>query len=301
MIDKNAFISRHLSAPEYVLIVHRPEDRIAVLLRNRERGQTIQRILSAEDIASVSFQSWLKQQNDAGADIFIGMNPLRGNSFARTKESIREIRYLYLDLDEQAGACLHAIRTTGDVPPPTLVLDTSAEKHQIVWRVKGFDILQAELVLRALAAQFGGDPASTDVSRVLRLPGFVNRKYNDPFVVRALHESEAIYQAADFHVREDSPESPRHLGDSQHGRKLHAGHRSQSEADWAYAKRALARGDKPDDVIHRIADYRADDKSDPEYYARHTVSKAQMQIHSENPHLPSRTPQLQLERVDHKR
>jgi hypothetical protein len=298
MTDKDAFRSRHLSAAEYVLVVHRPEDRVAILLRNRERGQTMQRILSAEDIASVSFQSWLKQQNDGGADIFIGMNPLRGNSFARTKESIREIRHLYLDLDEQAGASLHTIRTTGDVPPPTLVLDTSAEKHQVVWRVEGFDIPQAESVLRALAAQFGGDPAATDVSRVLRLPGFVNRKYNDAFVVRALHDSETIYQATDFHVREDSPESLRHLNDSQHARKLH---RSQSEADWAYAKRALARGDKPDDVIHRIADYRAYDKSDPEYYARHTVSKAQVQIHSENPPLPSRTPQLQLERVDHKR
>lgn len=38
--------------------------------------------------------------------------------------------------------------------------------------------------------------------------------------------------------------------------------------------RALARGDDPEEVIRRIADYRADDKHDPDY-ARYTVSKAQ--------------------------
>ena len=57
-----------------------------------------------------------------------------------------------------------------------------------------------------------------------------------------------------------------------------AGHRSQSEADWAYAKRALVRGDDPEIIIQRIADYRADDKGDPLYYARHTVQKAQAEL-----------------------
>ena len=57
---------------------------------------------------------------------------------------------------------------------------------------------------------------------------------------------------------------------------------SQSEHDWAYAKRALARGDDPEEVIRRIADYRADDKSDPDYYARHTVMKAQAELQRKN-------------------
>jgi hypothetical protein len=51
-----------------------------------------------------------------------------------------------------------------------------------------------------------------------------------------------------------------------------------SEADWAYAKRALSRGDVPEEVMRRIADYRAHDKHDPEYSARRTVSKAQAEI-----------------------
>ena len=82
-----------------VVNVEYVEDRVAVLVRSCLREQTMQRILAAEDIASPPFQDWLKEQNDAGADIFRGMNPLRAGSFARTKKSIREIRHVYLDLE----------------------------------------------------------------------------------------------------------------------------------------------------------------------------------------------------------
>jgi hypothetical protein len=93
------------------------------------------------------------------------------------------------------------------------------------------------------------------------------------------HESNRIHQLRDFTIREDSPDAARHIEDT-HGsqRRMPRSHRSQSEADWAFAKRALARGDDPEEVIRRIADYRADDKHDPEYYARHTVGKAQAEL-----------------------
>src|ERR1043166_1810037 len=129
----------------------------------------MQRILSAETIASSPFQSWLHEQNLSGANIFIGMNPVREGSRNRTKEQIREIRHAYLDLDQEAGGSLQAIRTSGDVPPPNFVLDTSPGKHQVVWRVAGFDTDQAESLLRALASQYGGDSPPPENSRRLRL------------------------------------------------------------------------------------------------------------------------------------
>ena len=279
MSETNVFTPKRLSASEYVLALHNPDDRVAVLLLNRPREQTAQRILRAEDIADPLFQEWLGIQNRAGGDVFIGMNPLRANSFARTKESVREIRHVYLDLDEDAATSMRAIRTSGDTPVPNFVLDTPPEKNQVVWRVDGLDREQAESLLRSLAAQFHGDSAATDIARVLRMPGFTNRKYSDEFIVRALQETDAVYHLRDFVIHEDSLEAPRRLpnghGPAHQGR---SGHKSQSEADWAYAKRALARGDDPSDVVRRIADYRADDKSDPNYYAALTVQKAQAEM-----------------------
>ena len=244
MNEPTRFSRRLLSASEYVLALHSPEHRVAVLVRNPVRGQTVQRILAAEAIASPLFMYWLDEQNHGGADIFLGMNPIKNHCHSRTKENIREIRHVYLDLDEDASASLHAIRTTGDIPTPNFVLDTSPDKNQVIWRVDGLDQEQAESLLRSLATAFRGDPAATDISRVLRVPGFANRKYNEQFLVRAIQETDQIYHLRDFGVYEDSPDASRHLGDDHgHTRRTPPRHRSQSEADWAYAKRALARGD----------------------------------------------------------
>src|ERR1700739_2700074 len=280
MTPVNSFTPKQLSAAQYVLALHQPEDRAAVLVRNRARAQTIQRILLAEDIASRHFQDWLKEQNNAGADIFLGMNPLRPNSFVRTKESVREIRHVYLDLDEDAPASLRSIQTNGNTPVPNFVLDTSAEKNQVDWRVDGLDREQAEAFLRARANQFKGDISATDISRVLRMPGFANHKSNEAFVVRAIQQSDAISHLPDFTIYEDSPEAPRRLSDGHSPpRRIPSSTRRQSHADWRCAKRALARGDDPEQIIRRIADYRSDDKADPLYYARHTVEKAQADSH----------------------
>jgi hypothetical protein len=283
MTSSQPFVPQTLSASEYVLALHAPEDRVAVVVRNRVRVNTMQRILKAETIAEPLFMYWLNEQNEGGADVFLGMNPIKNHCHSRTKENIREIRHVYLDLDEGATESLHAIRTSGDIPAPNFVLDTSPEKHQVIWRVQGLDQDQAESLLRSLATEFRADTAATDISRVLRIPGFANRKYNERFQVRAVQESDLIHHLPDFAVHEDSPDAPRHLGDG-HGptRRLPVGHRSQSESDWAYAKRALARGDAPEEIIRRIADYRADDKADPNYYARLTVSKAQSQMIAQN-------------------
>ncbi|MGA2812621.1 MAG: hypothetical protein ABSG16_14550, partial [Candidatus Acidiferrum sp.] len=120
-------------------------------------------------------------------------------------------------------------------------------------------------------------------TRVLRLPGFANHKLSEEFTVQARHESRAVYTLRDFTIDEDSPEAPRQFGEAQERRRtVPSDHKSQSEHDWAYAKRALARGDDPEVVIQRIADYRADDKSNPDFYARLTVTKAQNELTRSN-------------------
>ena len=132
-----------------------------------------------------------------------------------------------------------------------------------------------------LANQFGGDLAATDSARVLRLPGFANRKLTDEFTVQVRQETKAVYTLRDFAIHDDSLEHSRYrVQGQQPKRTMPADHKSQSEDDWAFAKRALARGDDPETVIRRIADYRADDKDDPEYYARHTVTKAKADLNT---------------------
>jgi hypothetical protein len=281
MTTDSKFAPRSLTASEYVRELFEPTDNAAILVRNRSTGHTVQTISKAETIASPPFQNWLANQNASGYDVFMGMNPIKDGAFSRTKQNIQDIRHVYLDLDRQGDEALEAIRGSTEVPPPNFVLDTSPGKHQVVWKVSGFSQDEAESLLHNLANKFGGDLAATDSTRVLRLPGFANRKLPEEFIVQAHQEGDAVYTLRDFTIDEDSPETPRHFGDyRQRERAVPGDHKSQSEHDWAYAKRALARGDDPEEVIRKIADYRAEDKHDPAYYARHTVEKAQAEMES---------------------
>jgi hypothetical protein len=130
--------------------------------------------------------------------------------------------------------------------------------------------------MRELVREFGADPAATDCARVMRIPRFMNQKRHPTDLVRAERLSTAVYTPDRFprlaHEYRRTATSEGAFG-STGGRKLRPGHLSQSEPDWAYAKRALSCGDSPECVIAAIANYRRGDKSDPEYYARLTVRK----------------------------
>ena len=67
---------------------------------------------------------------------------------------------------------------------------------------------QAEMLQRAMVREFGGDPAATDSTRVLRLPEFVNRKYETEHVVRAQPGATQTYHLEDFRLRTDLQETP---------------------------------------------------------------------------------------------
>ena len=267
------------SASAYILDNFEPSDRIAMLVLNRDFGETIQRITSAEKAASPEFQAWLRYKNANGSDIYIGMNPLRKDAATRTKEDIESIRHVYLDLDHGGTEALQSVGNSSAVPKPNYVLNSSPEKHQVVWKVEGMSLEEAEGLLHAVAREFGGDPAATDATRVLRLPGFANKKYESDFHVEARKESAEIYHLRDFKLHIDSQDSPGHnYYNRPKAQSSPRANLSQSEHDWAFAKRALARGDDPEGVMQRIAQHRATDKSDPEDYARRTVTKAQADL-----------------------
>jgi hypothetical protein len=267
------------SASEYILDNFERSDRIAMLVLSRDFGEAIQRITNAMKAASPEFQAWLRYKNANSSDIYIGMNPLLHDASTRTKEDIASIRHVYLDLDHGAPEALKSLENSNSLPTPNYVLTTSPGKFQIVWKVEGISLDEAEGLLHAMAREFGGDPAATDATRVLRLPGFANKKYETDFTVEARKESTEIYHLRDFKLRVDSQDSPRHTYPQRanHGLSPRI-NLSQSERDWAFAKRALGRGDDPEDVIREIANYRASDKSNPEYYARLTVANAEADL-----------------------
>lgn len=257
-----------------------PSDRLAVVVVNKSAGSVSQRIATAESIMGPDFQSWLHYRNDHDrCEIYISMNALRQKAQGRTKQDVVAIRHIYLDFDADGTAAVERLLRRQDVPKPNYLINSSPGKWQVIWKASGFGIEQAEELQRALARDSGADPAATDISRVLRLPGFHNHKYGKPYLVQVDSLGGETYRPDGF-PRISHEDPPDQFRGRPTARLKSRGRLSQSERDWAYAKRALSRGESPALVIAAIANHRRYDKPNPKYYAELTVGKAEEALRS---------------------
>jgi hypothetical protein len=219
--------------------------------------------------------AWLGYENDNGANVYVSANPLHTGSRKRTKECVASIRHLYIDIDEDGDARLAALRASDAVPAPTAIVSTSPGKYQALWRVSGFDFERQEQTLKLLAQAFGGDHACTDRNRVLRVPGFYNRKYSLAHRVAVEYPTDATYGPADFRLHDAVGSSVLPLrGDA---RKSLAQKHTHSEDDWAWVCDQLAHGRDAAKLTDELATQRSD-KGDPFYYAMRTVDVASARL-----------------------
>lgn len=258
-------------AHKFLVRCFQPEETIALLLRRENPRSVAQRVVRLETALEPRYQAWLAYENSTGANVYVAANPLRSGSRKRTKENIASVRHLYLDIDADGDARLAALRASDLVPPPTSVLSTSPGKYQILWRVEGFDFERQEETLKLLALAFGGDQACTDCNRVLRIPGFLNRKYDPAHRITVEYPDDSIWTPGDFRLEVAATEA-KAFALAKQGRKPPRKH-SNSEGDWAWVSSQLRQGKDAAKLTRELAARRSD-KPNPLYYAQRTVDVA---------------------------
>jgi RepB DNA-primase from phage plasmid len=262
-------------AREFLSRCFRTGETIALLLRREKPASTTQRVVVLERALEPRYLAWLSHENRTGANVYIGANPLRSGSRKRTKANIDCVRHLYLDIDMDGDARLAKLQASDSVPTPTAILSTSPGKYQVLWQVEGFDFALQEHTLKMLSIAFGGDPACTDCNRVLRLPGFLNWKYDPAHHIQVIYPSDCICAPGDFRLEAVAVPAS---GAKHHRafRELPAKH-SNSELDWAWVCEQLAHGRDAQKLTRELASRRAD-KPNPLYYAQRTIDVASARL-----------------------
>jgi hypothetical protein len=251
------------------------DDTIALLLRRDNAERPAQRIVRLEQALAPTYLRWLAHENHGGANVYVAANPLHSGSRKRTKESIASVRHLYIDIDTDGDVRLAALLASDAVPTPTVILSTSPGKYQVLWRVDGFDFAHQEQTLKLLAIAFGGDPACTDCNRVLRIPGFLNRKYEPAHRVTVEYPCDYVWTPADFLLNAAAVDAM-HFDHAIPPRKQPGKH-SNSESDWAWVSHELTHGKDAVKLTRELASRRSD-KPNPLYYAQRTVDMASARL-----------------------
>jgi len=278
MTDFERYIRENYEKTDY-LAVNR--------LVRAERVAMRQQVLPATEVASESYQRFLRGQNAHGSDVYLGVNAYKPDSHGREKDDVAAVRHVYLDIDNDGRAVVDKILKSDMIPHH--VFESSPGRFQALWSVEGLSMPQAEAAVRGMVREFGGDPAVWDVTRILRAPGFRNWKPQ--------------YGASKFWVREvDIPRAPLNVygleqltkfvdlgrdhferdGAARRAERQPARGLSQSERDWRYVMTHLEQGEDPEKLKEDVAKFRSDPargyKHDPWKYADVTVEKAREKL-----------------------
>jgi RepB DNA-primase from phage plasmid len=263
---------------EYLRANYERKDWLAVVLIYRNPSRVKQEFATAEKIAAPHYQAHLRAANASGADVYLTVNSLKPGATARKKADVEAVRHVFLDLDGGGREAVDRIVRSEGMPNPHHVLNTSPDKHQIIWSVERFERDQAEDLVRTMATKFDADQAVWDIARVLRMPGFRNHKYEElRHFVKDVHEdppSVSAYGPEDFPKLLDG-ERGWPVALDQPNPQAANGIRSQSERDWAYVMRQLERGVDPGVLRSQLQQFRQD-KPNPHYYAQRTIARAML-------------------------
>ena len=120
----------------------------------------------------------LMELNELGAGVFVTINETDGTG--RKAENIIAVRAVFLDLD---GSPLEPVMRAEI--QPHCVVESSPGKYHVYWMVNGLSVEEFKLYQTALIEKFSGDKQVKDVSRVMRIPGFIHQK-DEPFLSRIL-------------------------------------------------------------------------------------------------------------------
>jgi hypothetical protein len=73
----------------YIRDNFRPDDRLAVVLVNKQKGDVVQRIASADKIAGEEFQRWLRHMNAQKYEVYVTWNRTGRISLLLTPVGVR--------------------------------------------------------------------------------------------------------------------------------------------------------------------------------------------------------------------
>jgi len=126
------------------------------------------------------FEEVLQSKNILGAGVFVVIN-----QGGQTDKNICQVRYVFADTD---GAPLAPLI---DALKPHMVIESSPERYHVYWRVNDCPLKEFQTVQKAIAVKFHSDPAVSNLSRVMRLPGYLHQK-SSPFEVNITNETKNL-------------------------------------------------------------------------------------------------------------
>jgi hypothetical protein len=197
-----------------------------------------------------SLKEWAEKENLRGAGIYASVNGMKDG---RNKKSVTQLRAYYVDLDglkNEAHKNYKAFELLNQKTPPSAIVRSKNGLHAYYYTKDPVpsDPQDFTRVIEGLIENLGGCPRTKDISRVLRLPGFLHMKDpSDPYLVDVIHEDKTLYYSAPQLLRAYPPLKPKPQPKPQHVIEA-----SDDSTDWEKIKSGFSRWIPVDGRKHTV-------------------------------------------------
>jgi hypothetical protein len=185
----------------YVSAIFRPGDTLCFAGIVHDKDERDHDFVPYEKAISREYFDHLKGANSE-ASIYLAVNTypasLIGEHKGRTQENVVAVRALQADVDYNGTETMNAIKSSALVPQPSIIVESSPAKFQGIWLVDEISKEEAKPLMQAIVAEFHTDSAVAEVARVMRVPGFVNRKYESAPIARTVAQTNTRYRREHF-------------------------------------------------------------------------------------------------------
>ncbi len=188
-------------AAELFGVIYEPSDIVEIrpLMQGDEKSQSGRRWILAADIASDDITQWMQSANDTGHCVYFGANPRRAKGKGKAEDVVLA-RCLFADFDGgvEVEDALAQIELAGK-PWPSAVVHSGNGVH-LWWRLAEpiTDMGAWTRCQKRLAEQIGSDSAVSDAPRLMRVPGYVNTKYEHRPTCRLEETSGEVFDVSDI-------------------------------------------------------------------------------------------------------
>lgn len=162
-----------------------PEDRLCFVAIPQGGGKGAKKCVAEhyfgmrDELLTSEKLGLLRRRNNSGFSLYFSICPLKPSATSRRSEDIADIcSTVWADFDEPRPAvdAFFAGKSWEGIPVPDLAVSTSTNRWQFFWKRPNLPTAAAVNEVREIAEKTGADTKVADPARVLRLPGFQNRK-----------------------------------------------------------------------------------------------------------------------------
>lgn len=162
---------------EFKKYFHDNDQAVYQIFSKKEDFKRNSRVITGKFTADIRKQ--LVAANITGMEVAMMIN----SGTSRKSDAITRVTAIFADFDEGVMTEEQLLK----LPiKPHLIVETSPGKFHVYWRIKDCDLDQFKRVMKALAVKLASDINICDPTRVMRMPGTYNHKYDPPFFVKII-------------------------------------------------------------------------------------------------------------------